>query len=171
MGGEGDLLPWSPCRRFPEPAVSSGAAAAHQQMKEKPWKEEQTPQKPWSAELPALLQQPARVRGFPFLSPSQLLKELIPAPAAAPGKAGCSPLECLLAGGMNSLGRAGHVERGTCCSLPAPYWAQQHKEDGIRDWRCQNLPVGWICPDPCGSLSVWNLLQGVRMGAGEVKLE
>lgn len=66
--------------------MSSGAAAAHQQMKAKPWKEEQTPQKPRSAELQVLQQQPARVRGFPFPSPSQLLKELIPARVPAPGE-------------------------------------------------------------------------------------
>lgn len=57
--------------------MSSGAAAAHQQMKGEMWKEEKTIWKPWSAEFTALRQhpqQPARVWGFPFPFQSQLLK-------------------------------------------------------------------------------------------------
>lgn len=57
--------------------MSSGAAAAHQQMKGETWKEEKTIWKPWSAEFTALRQhpqQPARVWGFPFPFQSQLLK-------------------------------------------------------------------------------------------------
>lgn len=118
---------------------------------------------------PSALQQPARVRGFPFLSPSQLLKELIPARAAAPGKSWMFSTGVLVGRRVVSLQGLGNVQRGTCCSHAAPYWARQHKEDGIRDWRPQNLPLGGSCPGPRGSLSIWKLLQGVRMGAGEVR--
>lgn len=50
------------------------------------------------------------------------------------GKAGCTPLKCLLARGMCSSARAAHVEAGRPAgSLPPPYWDQQHQEEGARD--------------------------------------
>lgn len=37
------------------------------------------------------------------------------------GKAGCTPLKCLLARGMHSTARAARVERGETCRLSSPF--------------------------------------------------
>lgn len=45
------------------------------------------------------------------------------------GKAGCTPLKCLLARGMHSTARTAHVEG----FLPPHCWDQQHIEEGAKD--------------------------------------
>lgn len=73
---------------------------------------------------PSALQQPARVRGFPFLSPSQLLKELIPARAAAPGKSWMFSTGVLVGRRDGQPARAGQCAEGnlllSSCSLLGP---------------------------------------------------
>lgn len=91
------------------------------------------------------------------------------------GKAGCTPLKCLLARGMHGTARAAHVEGGETCrlsshSLLGPV-AQRGGSQGWSHQSCRHVRLCSVCPGPSGSFSLRRPsdLSGARTGAGEVK--